>query len=253
MSAPPEPIHDIAHLGRVEILTPKPDKSLWYFREILGMEVVHLQGPSVFLRGYGDRATATIKLTDAKLPGIGCIGWRAESPQALKRRVHAIEQAGLGAGWHDGDFGCGPAYRFNDPDGHLMEVYYEESKYQAPPALHSTLKNLPMKYTGCGVNVRRIDHLALLAKDVAANRTFMQTHLGLRLREQVRFQGGAVEIGSWLSSSAVHHEVAYVKDVKRGRGRLHHVSLWVDNRDDVLRASDILSENNIKIEHACDL
>ena len=48
MSAPPEPIHDIAHLGRVEILTPKPDKSLWYFREILGMEVVHLQGPSVF-------------------------------------------------------------------------------------------------------------------------------------------------------------------------------------------------------------
>lgn len=258
MGATVEPIQDIAHLGRVEILTPKPDKSLWYFRDILGMEVVHLQGPSVFLRGYGDHAAATIKLTDAKLPGIGCIGWRAVSPQALERRVHAIErsgmdqsgmdQSGLGLGWHHGDFGRGPAYRFKDPDGHLMEVYYEEGKYQAPPALRSTLKNLPMKYTGRGVNVRRLDHLALLAKDVAANRTFMQTHLGLRLREQVRFQGGAVEIGSWLSSSAVHHEIAYVKDVKGAHGRLHHVSLWVDNRDDVLRAADILSENNIRIE-----
>ena len=36
-----EPIHDIAHLGSVELFTPKPDKSLWYFRDLLGMEPVH--------------------------------------------------------------------------------------------------------------------------------------------------------------------------------------------------------------------
>lgn len=248
MNAAQEPIQDIAHLARVEILTPKPDRTLWYFRDILGMEVVHLHGPSVFLRGYGDHAATTVKLTDAKLLGVGCIGWRAVSPQALTRRVKAIEQSGLGTSWHDGEFGRGPAFRFKDPDGHLMEVYYEEARYQAPPALRSTLKNLPMKYTGRGVNVRRIDHLALLANDVAANRAFMETHLGLRLREEVRFQRGAVEIGSWLSSSAVHHEVAYVKDIKGAHGRLHHVSLWVDNREDVLRAADILAENDIRIE-----
>ncbi len=248
MSIAHEPIHDIAHLGRVEILTPRPDRTLWYFRDVLGMEVVHRRGQSVFLRGYGDHAASTVKLTEAKLPGIGCIGWRAVSPQALERRTDAIEQSGLGTGWDDEDFGRGPAFRFQDPDGHRMEVYYEETKYQAPPALRSTLKNLPMKYTGRGVNVRRIDHLALLANDVAANRIFMETRLGLQLREQVRFQSGAVEIGSWLSASPVHHEVAYVKDIKGAHGRLHHVSLWVDNRDDVLRAADILSENGIKIE-----
>ena len=38
---PPEPMHDIAHLGSVELLTPEPAKSLWYFRDLLGMEVVH--------------------------------------------------------------------------------------------------------------------------------------------------------------------------------------------------------------------
>lgn len=36
-----EPIQDVAHLGRVELLTPRPVKSLWYFHELLGMEVVH--------------------------------------------------------------------------------------------------------------------------------------------------------------------------------------------------------------------
>jgi catechol 2,3-dioxygenase len=243
-----EPIRDIAHLGRVELFTPKPDKSLWYFRDVLGMEIAHVQGQSVYLRGYGDYAASTLKLTEAASPGVGCISWRAASEQALQRRAASIESTGLGLGWSDNDFGRGKAYRFRDPDGHLMEIYYEESRYFAPAHLRSTLKNMPMKYTGRGVGVRRPDHLALLAKDVAANRKFVQEHLGLTLREQVRYDGGRVEIGSWLSSSQVHHEVAYVTDVKGGSGRLHHFTLWVDNREEVLRAASILSENRIFIE-----
>ena len=39
-----------------------------------------------------------------------------------------------------------------------------------------------------------------------------------------------------------------VLDVKGASGRLHHISLWVDNREDVLRAADVLAENGIFIE-----
>jgi catechol 2,3-dioxygenase len=42
--------------------------------------------------------------------------------------------------------------------------------------------------------------------------------------------------------------VAYVKDVRGGHGRLHHFSLWVDNREDVLRAASLLSEYGVFIE-----
>ena len=90
MAAAPEPIHDIAHLGSVELLTPRPDKSLWYFRDLLGMEPVHEAGPSVYLRGYGDYATSTLKLTAAKDAGVGCVSWRAASEQALERRGHLL-------------------------------------------------------------------------------------------------------------------------------------------------------------------
>jgi catechol 2,3-dioxygenase len=105
-----------------------------------------------------------------------------------------------------------------------------------------------MKYVGRGVNVRRLDHLAVLCRDVPSNRRFAQELLGFRLHEQVLFDHGRREIGAWLSPSILHHQLAYVVDVKGASGRLHHISLWVDNREDVLRAADILSENGIFIE-----
>jgi len=243
-----EPIRDVAHLGRVELLTPEPERSLWYFHDLLGMEAVHREGASVYLRGYGDYAASTLKLTEAAKPGVACVHWRAVSPQALERRAAAIAATGLGIGWSNGDFGLGPAYRFRDPDGHVMEIYYEESRYEAPAPLRSTLKNLPQKFTGRGAAVRRLDHLALLAADVPTNRAFAEETLGFQLREQVRYDNGAVEIGSWLSPTTVHHQVAYVVDARGGHGRLHHLSMWVDDKSDVLRAADVLRENGIFIE-----
>lgn len=86
-----DPIRDVAHLGHFELLTPKPSESLGYFQDLLGMVVVHKEKQSVFLRGYGDYARSTLKLTEAKTPGVGAIAWRAVSPQALERRAEAIE------------------------------------------------------------------------------------------------------------------------------------------------------------------
>ena len=248
MSEIQEPIQDIAHLGHVELLTPKPQESLWYFADILGMEAVHSEGQSVYLRGYGDYATTTLKLTEAEKPGVGHIAWRTVSPRALERRVAAIEEAGLGIGWSNGDFGHGAAYCFCDPDGHAMEVYYDEQRYIAPDGLRSTLDNLPMRFPRHGVGVRRTDHLAVLCKDVGANRRFAQDVLGLKLREQVIYENGTREIGSWMSSSATHHEIAYIIDTTGQNGRLHHFSLWVDDRADVLRTADLFMENGVFIE-----
>ena len=243
-----EPIHDIAHLGAVELLTPKLADSRWFFHDVLGMEVVNEDRGAVWLRGYGDYAAATLKLTASDAPGVGSIAWRTTSPEALQRRAAALTEAGLGDGWTNGDFGRGPSFRCRDPEGHRFELYYEEQRYVATPETRSTLKNQPSRYPARGVGVRRIDHLALLCKDVPANRDFARSLMGMHLREQVVYDNGKTLIGSWLSPCPVHHQVAYVLDVKAGNARLHHLSLWVDEREDVLRAADILSENGIRIE-----
>ena len=40
----------------------------------------------------------------------------------------------------------------------------------------------------------------------------------------------------------------YVVDVKGKSGRLHHFSLWVDSRAEVMRAADLYMEHGITIE-----
>ncbi len=189
-----EPILDLASLDHVELLTPKPNESLWFFRDVAGMEEVHRQGQSVYLRCYNDYNQFSLKLTESRQPGLGKVSWRAMSNPALERRVKAVEAVGLGQGWSNGEPGIGRTFRFQDPDGHNMEMFYEQERYVPPPHLKSSLKNLPQKFTGRGVGAKRIDHLALLCGSVATVRGFMQDTLGFRLREQVLFNKGQTEI-----------------------------------------------------------
>ena len=127
-----EPLHDLAHIGHAELLTPLPEDSLRFFVELFGMEIEHRDGGSVYLRGWGDYQRYSLKLTESKLPGLGHMAMRAWSQPALERRVAEIERSGRGIGWIDGDCGHGPAYQFTDPDGHPMELYYESERYEAP-------------------------------------------------------------------------------------------------------------------------
>jgi catechol 2,3-dioxygenase len=45
-----EPIMDVAHLGHLELLTPKPEESLRFFVDVLGMTESGRQGESAYLR-----------------------------------------------------------------------------------------------------------------------------------------------------------------------------------------------------------
>ena len=111
-----EPCLDIAHLGHVEMLTNKPEASLDFFVNVLGLTESGREGNSVYLRAWDDYEFHTLKLTAARTSGVAHIGYRAASEQALLRRVAAIEAMGqgVGMGWHDGDLGHGRAYRFRD-------------------------------------------------------------------------------------------------------------------------------------------
>jgi len=244
-----EPLHDLARIGHAELLTPKPDESLRFFVDVLGMEEEAREGQSVYLRGWGDYLRYSLKLTEAPGTGLGHVAFRTWSEEALGRRVAAIERSGLGIGWVEGDVGHGPAFRFHDPDGHLMEVYYQAERYAPPEHLRPSLKNQPQRYTGRGAAVKRLDHLNVLAVDVAANRRFAEEVIGYRLHEKVQLDDGS-ESGAWLSASIAAHELIYTVDAHGARGRLHHLAFWVDTREEVLRAADLFLDSGVHIEFA---
>ncbi len=244
-----DPVHDLAHIGHAELLTPFPDQSLRFFVDLFGMEIEAQDGGSVYLRGWGDYQRYSLKLTESALPGLGHMAIRASDPAALERRVDAIERTGLGLGWIDGDHGHGPAYRFTDPDGHPMELYYETDVYVPPEHLRPALKNVPQRNVGRGAAVKRLDHVNLLAADVTANRRFAQEQLGFRLYEQIVLDDGA-ESGAWMSLTIAAHELIYVADMAGLSGRLHHFAFFVDTREEVLRAADLMLDADVPIEAA---
>jgi catechol 2,3-dioxygenase len=242
-----EAVRDLAHLSHIELLTPKPDESLHYFREILGMEISGESGESVYLRGFGDYERSSLKLTASPQSGVGHLAYRTYSPEALERRVAALEAGGVAGGWLDGDLGHGRAYSFHDPDGHRIELFYESERYVAPPEIRPALNNQPHRYMGRGVGVRHLDHLNMLAVDPGENRVFCEQYLGLRLTEQIVLDNGN-EAGVWLASSQKSYDLTYTRDLTGTRGRLHHIAFFVDQREDVLRAADIFLEHGIVME-----
>ena len=207
----------------IELLSPKPDRSLWYFEGCARHgSGAYAKASSVYLRGYGDFALSTLKLTGAKQAGPGTISWRAVSPEALDRAC-ACSRSG----------GSGPALerkRFRPRAKPTTSVIQTATgwrstttsrRYVAPDDLRSTLKNLPQKFTGRGAAIRRTRPSCVACQDVVANRRFAEQLMGFQLRETILFERGTFELGSWLSPNAVHHQLAYVVDIKGASGRLH--------------------------------
>lgn len=247
MTQSPEPMHDIAHLAHLELLTPKLEETRRFFVEVMGLYESGRAGDSVFLRGWDDYEHHSLQLTAAEKPGLGHYAFRTTSPQALDRRVQAIEKTGLGRGWKDDSVGHGPAYCFIDPDQHNVEIYYETEWYQPPADLKPALKNQASRYSDRGVGLRRLDHINLLAADVSATRAFLEECLGARLTEQVIYDDGS-ERGAWLTFTNKSYDVAIAQDAYGAHGRLHHFTYAVDNREAILRAADICLEHGVFIE-----
>jgi catechol 2,3-dioxygenase len=244
---PDEPTFDLAHLGHVELLTPKPEESRRFFVDVMGLTVSGEQGDSVYLRGWDDYERHTLKLTASRRSGLGHLAFRARSRPALDRRVAALRRAGVDGGWSDGDLGHGPAFAFASPEGHRVELYAETEWYAPSERDRPALKNQASRFPGRGANLRRLDHCNLFAADVRAHRVFFEQHLGMRLTEQIVFDDGS-EKGAWLSVNNKSYELAIAEDRTGATGRFHHVTFAVDSREEVLRAADICLENGVFVE-----
>ncbi|WP_425145168.1 catechol 2,3-dioxygenase [Deinococcus sp.] len=243
-----EPNFDVHQLAHVELLTPRPDETLRFFKALLGMQETARAGQSVYLRAYEDWYHHTLKITESKKAGLGHMAWRTSSRAALKRRVGAIEASGRGRGWSEGDLGHGPAYTFGSPGGHNVELLWDVEYYQVPPELRSPLLNRPQRRPLHGVPVRRLDHINLMSPDVTTDKAFYMDDLGFRLREHIVAPDGG-EMAAWLSVSPLAHELAIMGDQAAGAaGRLHHVCYWYGAPQHLSDLADVMREENIDIE-----
>ena len=180
---------DVAHLGHLELLTPKFDASLAFFTSVIGLHESGQFGDSVYLRGWGDYEWHTLKLTAATSSGLGHIGLRVRDQATLEMLAARLKADHSGGEWIEDPI-HGPAFRCRTPDGHAVELYFATRRFVATPDVSTAFKNQPQRYVPRGIAPRRLDHINLMAADVSATRRFFHELLGLRLTEQIIFDDG---------------------------------------------------------------
>jgi catechol 2,3-dioxygenase len=237
---------DIAHLGHIELLTPRLEASASFFMKTLGLCETARCGESIYLRAWGDYESCTLKLTQSKRNGLGHAGLRVRSPEALEQLAASLTTAGVPGQWTGGDVHHGRTFRCVSPDGHNVELYFDTQKYKPDASTLSRYKNMPQRRVHA-ISPLRLDHLNLLVSDVPRNRVFYQELLGMKLTEQIVFDDGT-EMGAWVTSTNKAYDIAMTRDMTGSRGRLHHITYFMEAREDILKMADLLIDAGVFVE-----
>jgi catechol 2,3-dioxygenase len=169
-----------------------------------------------------------------------------QSVEILEQLAAGLAAAGFPGEWTDGDLHHGRACRFDSPDGHHIELYFDTQKYQPDPETRSRYKNMPQRRVPT-IAPLRLDHLNILVSDVKANREFYQKLLGMKLTEQILLDDGN-EAAAWLTCTNKSYDMAMTHDMTGSRGRLHHITYFMETREDVLKMADLLIDAGIFVE-----
>ncbi len=239
----------IAHLAHLEVFTPKPDESLRFYTDVLGLEETERDGQSVYLRAWGEWSHHSLKLTEGPQPGLAHIGWRAGSPEDLDVAVARLEERDAGEGWLESSVGHGPAFRCRSPGGQLHELFWEEDRYVPPPGMESPYPNRPQRYVPRGVAPRQIDHVTVMAADPYGDAEWFRDTLGFRFTEYIVVdEESDVTLFAMVTNNEKSHDLGLILDRSPAPGRIHHFAWWVDTRADLLRAADTLLNAGVPIE-----
>ena len=180
--------HYLSQLAHLELFSPKVDETAAFLTDVVGLdETGRDEHGSVYFRAWGDYFQHTLKISPRETPGMGHLGWRADSPEALDECVAYLESTGAGMGWVDGDLGHGKAYRFKSPDGHIHEVFWDVVWLKETGQRGSIYADRYASNRRIGVNPRRFDHVTyMVAKFQYGKEKAFWQGMGLKNPDEVR-------------------------------------------------------------------
>jgi biphenyl-2,3-diol 1,2-dioxygenase len=236
----------VCKLGHVALSTPDIARSVEFFRDLVGLDVVGEHDGAIYLRAWGEVDHHSLILREGPT-GVDHLGLRASSPEQLAQlgtdlRADDIEVTEVPAGT---ELGQGQAIRFVSPQGHPWEVYWEIERGRQD----SQLINQPGRAYLRGSSPTRLDHINLACRDVGAGDAFLAERLGFLRREYAQATDGPL-LASWMSVTSQLHDVALTTDPPPSPkdGRLHHISYIHTDAGDILRGAEIMREAGVEID-----
>ncbi|WP_336853515.1 VOC family protein [Sinomonas albida] len=238
----------LSHLSHVAITVPDVEKSVKFYEEHVGLEVVDRVGDDVYLRCWGDYYRYSVVVKPGDEPSLATMAWRTTSEEALEEAVRRIEAKGLSGEWVD-LHAFGKGYTFVGPWGHSMTLHWSVEHHQAEAQNASIYPDRPARRSRHLGAPRQLDHVTIAASDVDAFAAWYNEVLGFRIMARTVLDEAPVSVFSVLTTNEKSHDLGVVLDGSTRAGRVNHYAFWVDTREDLLQAADVLMENGTPIEY----
>jgi catechol 2,3-dioxygenase len=240
----------LSHLSHIRISSPDVEASVNFYETQVGVRVIHRDGDgAVYLRSWGDYYQYSLVIEHGEEPGLVSMAWRTSSDDALDAAAAAVEATGISGSWADSSFGHGRSFTFTGPFGHTMELFWDVEKFAGEGAHRSIYPDRPERRSAHAIAPRQLDHVTIASTDVLGFAKWYSETLGFRVMAHTVLEHNDINIFSVLTTNEKSHDLGIVLDSSSRAGRVNHFAYWVDTREDLLRAADILMENGTDIEY----
>ncbi|MGH8788913.1 MAG: catechol 2,3-dioxygenase [Cupriavidus necator] len=234
--------------GHIQLRVLDIAPAVKHYTEVLGLiETARDAQGRVYLKAWDEHDHHSVVLREADEAGMDFMGFRVESPAALKALADQVKASGLAtelqwiaAGEHPK---TGERLRFTIPTGHSIELFAEKEKvgngmpYENPEVYPDDLK---------GMSPSRFDHCLLYGDDLDGTVRLFTEVLGFHLTEQVVAGPERMQIAAFLSCSNKPHDIAFIRHAEKNK--FHHASFTLDNWGEVLKAADIITKKRVSLD-----
>jgi 2,3-dihydroxy-p-cumate/2,3-dihydroxybenzoate 3,4-dioxygenase len=216
--------------GYVALNVSNLDRSIHFYRDLVGLQLEAQSGDVAFLRCSDDHHNLVLYRCDE--PGIKRMGFELETAQDLAQARAYIEQQG----WSVRDVPAeeaqqlrqGPTFRFRVPEHSLTFEFYAHMQKGAGPFVPTVAR------------IQRLGHVVVHC----ANRDAFLHTLTEKLNFRVSDHFGEQVAFLRCFPNPFHHSFGVSRGEKDG---LHHVNFMVTDVDDVGRANNRMRNNDVPI------
>ncbi|WCN39505.1 catechol 2,3-dioxygenase [Aneurinibacillus uraniidurans] len=234
----------IMRLGRVQIRVPNWEKSIFYYKNVLGLIETARDDNHVYLKAWDEHDHHSVILQKADTAGLDHLAFKCEFAQDLDLYEQKLSDYGIAVqrvpkGTRIAE---GEAIRFQLPTEHWVELYHE---IEVVGNGMSLVNPDPWPDHLVGIAPPRLDHLLVTGDDIeGVSRLFMDV-FDFKMSEQLVDHSGEGQLATWLFKTNTAHDIAFVKGPN---GRLHHIAFWLDEWVELRKAADIMAKNDVAID-----
>ncbi|WP_375386822.1 VOC family protein [uncultured Amnibacterium sp.] len=239
----------LSHLSFVTLTAPDVAASVRFYEEQVGLTVTDRIGEDVYLRCWGDYYRYSLVISPGPEASLATMAWRASSAEALEAAAKAVEDAGVTGTWAE-LHAVGRAFTFTGPFGHSMTLHWDAEHFHGTGDQASVYPDRPARRSRHIGAPRQLDHVTVAASDVDAFAAWYSEVLGFRLMARTIIPPmGPQSIFSVVTTNEKSHDLGVLADRSSRGGRINHYAFWVDQREDLFQAADVLIENGVPMEY----